>query len=460
MTLVGCIAGATTAVAQPADAPPPAEGPAAPPEAAPPTPTPSAPAQTAPAPTAPDNTRPEPAPSPQTAAADASADATPAPQPWLRLSSLQFHGFVSEGAFISTANDYIGTSSRGSVEMFEAGLNVSSEVADRLRVGMQFFARDVGQYRDLPPRLDWAFLDYHWKSWLGVRAGVIKLPFGLYNEVSDIDAARLPILMPQSVYQLRNRSALLAHTGFAIYGNEELASAGEIEYQALFGTLNVPENALILGGATLDNIDTRYVTGAQVFWHPPVEGLRVGGTLIRMSIDFNLTLDAANTNALVMAGLVPADFDGKVTVSQRPVTFIVGSAEYTHEDWLFAAEYARSFKRQRSTLPMMLLSLDEDQERFYAMVSRRFNPRLEAGAYYSVFNVDADDRRGHDKMKFPERWYAWQRDLAATVRFDVNERWIWKLEGHFIDGVADLFGSTPKPERYWGLFLLKTTVTF
>jgi hypothetical protein len=63
-------------------------------------------------------------------------------------------------------------------------------------------------------------------------------------------------------------------------------------------------------------------------------------------------------------------------------------------------------------------------------------------------------------MKFPERWYAWQRDLAATVRYDVNERWLWKVEGHFIDGVADLLGSTPDPKRYWGLFLLKTTVTF
>jgi hypothetical protein len=109
---------------------------------------------------------------------------------------------------------------------------------------------------------------------------------------------------------------------------------------------------------------------------------------------------------------------------------------------------------------MMLADLDEDQERFYAMVNRRFDRHVETGLYYSILNQDADDRGGHNQAKFPERWYAWQRDLSATVRYDVNERWMWKLEGHFIDGVADLLGSTAKPERYWGLFLLKTTVTF
>lgn len=382
------------------------------------------------------------------------------PEPSLLLSSLQLHGFVSQGAFYSTANDYIGKSSRGSVELFEAGLNVSTEVADRLRAGIQFFARDVGAYRDLPPRLDWAFLDYHWKSWFGLRAGVIKLPYGLYNEFADVDAARLPILMPQSLYQLRNRSALLSHTGFAIYGEKKIGSAGSLAYQALLGTLNIPDGALILNGGSVENIDTKYMTGGQLFWQPPIEGLRIGGTYLRTSIDFNLRLDSANTNALIMAGLVPPDFDGKVTISQRPSTFVVGSAEYLHEDWLFAAEYARSFKHQRSTLPMLLPTFDEDSERFYVMVNRRFSPCLQSGLYYSVFNADANDRGGHDDMKFPERWYAWQRDLAGTVRFDINEHWLWKLEGHFIDGVADLYDSTPNPKRYWGLFLLKTTVTF
>src|SRR5690606_23211418 len=128
--------------------------------------------------------------------------------------------------------------------------------------GIQLFAREVGVHKDLPPRLDWAFLDYRWKSYLGLRAGTIRLPLGLYNEFADIDAARLPILLPPSVYSFRTRSAYLAHTGFSIYGNFDVGCAGSLEYQALLGKLNIPENAVVgVNGATLDEIDTKYITG-------------------------------------------------------------------------------------------------------------------------------------------------------------------------------------------------------
>lgn len=376
------------------------------------------------------------------------------------LSQLQTHGFVSQGGFVSTANDYIGDSSRGSLELFEVGLNISTEVADRLRAGIQLFGRNVGSFRDLPPRIDWAFLDYRWRSFLGLRAGIIKMPLGLYNEYADIDAARTPIVLPQSVYPLRNRSALLAHTGFTAYGTYALGAAGALDYQAWLGTLDIPENALVLTGASLDDIDTKYVTGGQLFWRLPVDGLRVGGTFVRTSIDFSLTLDPATVAALIMAGLVPPEYDGSLVLRQKPDQIWVASAEYQRGDWMFAAEYGRTYKRQTSTLPALLSTSEEREERFYAMVTRRFS-RLEVGAYYSVLHADVNDRRGRDRMRFPERFYAWQRDASLTLRFDINEHWLWKAEAHFIDGTADLvMADNPNPERYWGLFLFRTTVTF
>ncbi|MCW5803633.1 MAG: hypothetical protein KIT31_14720 [Deltaproteobacteria bacterium] len=373
------------------------------------------------------------------------------------------HGFVSEGAFISTANDYIGTSSRGSLEMFEAGLNVSSEITDRLRAGVQLFARDVGAFHDLP-RIDWAFLQYQHRRWLGFRAGVVKMPFGLYNEYADIDAARVPILMPQGVYSVRNREALLAHRGFALYGTVPIARAGELDYQVWLGTLIIPDNAIsISSNARLDGIDTRYVTGGQVFWHPPVDGLRLGGSYVRTSIDFRVTVDAATTAALLAAGIVPPGFDGSLVISQRPATLAIASAEYQRGRWMFAGEYARVYKRERSTIPVALPTRDSDGELFYGMATYQLTRCHALGAYYSVQHPDVDDRGGRDRTKFPERHFAFQRDLAATLRFDVNEHWLWKAEAHFIDGVADLTLdplSDAKPARRWGLFLVRTTVTF
>jgi len=374
---------------------------------------------------------------------------------------IEIHGFASEGGFVSTDNDYIGKSSRGSLELFEAGINFSAEIADRLRVGLQLYGRDIGKFKDLPPRLDWAYLDYRWERWLGLRAGIIKMPWGLYNEYEDIDASRVAILMPQSVYAVRNRSALLAHVGFSVYGNPKIGAAGELEYQAWLGSLDIPDNALNLAGATLDSIDTHYVTGAQLFWHPPVDGLRLGSTYVRAVIDFHVTLDAANIAALIAAGLVPPGYNGAFEISQTPDTWWIVSAELARDDWLFAAEYSRTYKHQEASIPQALPTIDDDNERFYVLATRRLSRHFEVGAYWSHFYVDPGDRGGDNTMKFQRRSDAFQRDLAATVRFDVNDHWLWKLEGHFIDGTADLDpADNASPERYWGLFLLKTTVTF
>jgi outer membrane receptor protein involved in Fe transport len=113
---------------------------------------------------------PEPAPS-EPAPVTEPAPPLPAPEPDPELvvgpdlaSNLQIHGFVTQGAFVSTANDYLGKSSRGSFELFEAGLNVSKEVADRLRAGVQLFSRDVGKLGNYALTIDWAFIDYRYRQ--------------------------------------------------------------------------------------------------------------------------------------------------------------------------------------------------------------------------------------------------------------------------------------------------------
>jgi hypothetical protein len=304
-------------------------------------------------------------------------------------------------------------------------------------------------------------IDYRAQRWLGMRAGLIKMPLGLYNEFADIDSARNAILLPQSLYPLRNRDALIAHIGFGLYGNLSLGAVGELDYDAWIGTLNIPRSALTLdSGVRLDSTETRYVTGARLFWHTPLEGLRVGFTYMRAVIHFNISLDPALTSQVVMAQLRPADYDGKLLVSQNPTSIWIASAEYISGDWLFAAEYSHSYVYQVSSIPELSATLDDEAERFYGMINYRLSPHFELGTYYAVTYVDVNDRAGKGK-RFAKRFHAFQRDLAATLRVDINEYWLWKLEGHFIDGTSELQSTVnPDPKRYWGLFLLKTTVTF
>ena len=203
----------------------------------------------------------------------------------------------------ATANDYLGKSSRGSLELFEAGLAVSKEVTDRLRVGTQLFSRDVGTLGNYRVNIDWAFIDYRHRPWLGLRAGHIKLPFGLYNEYADIDSGRLPVLMPQSIYPINSRDLLLAHTGFAGYGSLDLGRGGALDYQLFLGVFFIaPATASTV---VASDVDSKYVTGGQVFWQAPIDGLRLGLSALRASIEYTVTLDQRRSTSTSTRGWSP-----------------------------------------------------------------------------------------------------------------------------------------------------------
>ena len=63
-----------------------------------------------------------------------------------QLDDLEIHGFASTGYLKSTANNFLVLSEEGSFEFNEAGLNVSTSLTDDIRVGMQLFAKDLGDY--------------------------------------------------------------------------------------------------------------------------------------------------------------------------------------------------------------------------------------------------------------------------------------------------------------------------
>src|SRR5579872_2092424 len=133
--------------------------------------------------------------------------------------SVEVHGFVSQGFILTNGNNYLANDTKhGSFQFSEIGLNFTKQITDRLRAGVQLFAQDLGPTGNYNAKMDWFYLDYRFADWLGVRAGRVKIPFGFYNEVNDVDSARLPVLLPQSVYPLQNRNYLLAQTGGEVYG--------------------------------------------------------------------------------------------------------------------------------------------------------------------------------------------------------------------------------------------------
>lgn len=157
--------------------------------------------------------------------------------------NLETHGYASFGNVRSWGRDWIDGSEGGTNEFWEAAINVISRPTDRLRLGAQIFVRDVGDYDNGTPQLDWAYADWRAADQFGAQLGRVRVALGLYNEVLDIDAARTPVLLPSSVYSLRSRDLYISTDGGKLYGFLDMAGAGSLEYQFYAGKRNWTQNS-------------------------------------------------------------------------------------------------------------------------------------------------------------------------------------------------------------------------
>jgi hypothetical protein len=357
----------------------------------------------------------------------------------------EVHGFASQGFLLTTGNDYlVEDSTGGSFELSEVGINYSRQLTDKLRFGMQLFAQNFGYAGSYTPQVDWFFLDYRWRDWLGFRAGRLKLPYGLFNEVNDVDSARVPVLLPQSVYPQQARTFLFAHTGAELYGFARSPVLGAIEYRLFGGTVQIDPRLVVPVGTPAElTFNVPYSFGGRLTWETPLPaflgGLRVGASYLQLHLDSQAFIP------MVM---------GPVAIVNDSYTWL-GSLEYAYRAFAMVAEYGQGHSDQRSVLPGNTIKVTGDGG--YVMLSYAVAPWLQPAVYYAVEFRNVADRDGLENQ---------QHDLTLTLRFDINAFWLVKLEGHYMVGTYGLenplrFSPPPaNPDRHWGVFLVKTTVFF
>ena len=420
---------------------------------------------------------------------------------------VDIHGFFSQGYLKSTGNNFLAQTVRGDFEFTELGLNFGTQVTDDLRFGLQIYARSLGNIGNMNPAIDWAFLDYSITDWFNLRAGRIKQPYGLFGEYQDLDLTRATVLMPQSVYFAGIRDLLVNFNGVQAYGNIDMEDwyLGNVDYQLSVGTIlgspvDGPDSSMVAFfeeqgynsftktySVRVQDLDAEFYTGLALTWNTPFEELTDydwGALVLKLtmsyySANFDFNMEDGFREELILAGIVDSNFGGKFRYIVPYVFFWVGSLEYTYENFVFTAEYTRYFSKFESslnaegTVPNSYLN----QESFYLQASYRFSDWMQMAAYYSV-QFDPDCRNGIDgpdctsytpditdnPQQLAPRHDAWQKDLALALRFDVNDYWLIKLEGHFIDGTARVYKSNNPEretlERFWTMFGVKTTLTF
>ncbi len=375
------------------------------------------------------------------------------------LGGVNIHGFISQGYIYSDEYNYLApNTTHGSFEYNEMGINFSNQLTDKLRVGMQLFSRDLGDTANNMIVLDWAYGDYRLRDWLGIQVGRIRLPMGLYNETRDADMLRVPIVMPQGIYNEFERDNLIALNGLGLHGNVDMKAMGGLDYHLAIGTINSDEASGFgkvttdeLGGlATLNgSIENGNTYNAALRWETPLPGLRFGFTY-------------TNEERIVMP-VSTYDYSTGVPV---PVELdVIGdgivqvySLEFTWGNLVTAAEYM--IRDVSGTIGGFDTS--KKVETYYLSASYRFNDWFTLGAYYSEFFPDKDDKDGENQILYKIK--GWEKDLALTLRFDINAYWVFKLEGHAMDGAARVFMADNTDNNYteenWYYGVAKTSISF
>lgn len=366
--------------------------------------------------------------------------------------TVEVHGFLSQGYAVSNDNNYLTmNTSKGTGALTDFGFNAQTQLTDKLRVGAQVYVRNVGALGNFRPEVDWAFADYRFKDWLGVRGGKVKTVLGLYNDSQDMEFLYTWALMPQSIYPTDVRGDNIAHVGADIYGRFRIKKAGAFAYTLWGGKrMNDPEGGYLYGLSTSSRVTNpdgsfKYVLsstktidyyggpvyGADLRWTTPVAGLVAGVSYIKADIETTGTY------------LKPTTIPYRMYTVSNPAKAVY--AEYTRDALKLAAEFRHEDKLGVFNSPVgTAVPGDEDSRAWYVAAAYRFSKYLELGTYHSRFV--ANWRTNHaDPMNHVY-------DQVVTGRIDVNNYITFKVEGHFIDGaminsVLDRgFYAAPNPD--------------
>lgn len=421
---------------------------------------------------------------------------------------VEIHGFLTQGYLKSDENDFIADTHKGTFQFNEMGLNFSKKLTDGLDASIQFFAYDFGPLGKDEITISHASVTAYYKQWLSFRVGKTKVIYGLYGKGRDMDMLRAFILLPQGVYTEAFSEAINSSKGIEIYGSgypdslKFLSPIGEFYYHLRYGLVDFKEDLGVSKVISLVTHITSNESSAKpaanflLGWETPVPGLRLQGQYTKfdfqlsgVTIDDHIWEEAKQSVIDEQYADFPQEYRDEISshviVGNRPIFFtgdialLLYGGEYTWKDLVLSAEAILfmenldvflNYQLEDSGNPAPISSVDSfsfknDTLGYYYMVSYRFTEWFKLGAYYSVHYPNKDHKNeGWGMIKKPD-YFGWNKDSCMALQFDLNDNCIFKLEGHYMDGAAQIdyiesLEDYSNSNRYWYLFAAKLSVNF
>ena len=365
--------------------------------------------------------------------------------------SVQIHGFLSQGFITTTDNNFFGdTDNNISTDFRELGINGSWRALPDLQLALQVVWRDAGQTDESGVRIDYGLADYNFYSTeattLGIKAGRVPTPFGLYNDTRDVASTRPGILLPQSIYFDRNRNLAISGDGGYIYG-EQRTGYGDLSLDlgVISPRFEDPEFRHALAGNLPGKIkgDATFVSRLMYEWQSGV---------VRLAVTY------LNVNAHFAPDPAPVNLSSG-TFSFRPWYF---SAQYNAEKWSLTAEYA--LRNIRLNGFGLFPDADTTGESFYLQGIYHFTSYLQGMIRYDDFAADRSDRHGRKYAAATGRpdYTRFAQDWTFGLRVEVLPKLLVSAEYHNVNGSGWLAGiENPEgTKQHWHLFALMVSYDF
>lgn len=381
------------------------------------------------------------------------------------IEDIKIHGFISQGYLKTDQNNYLADTEKGTFQFNEFGLNLTKRLSDKMTVGVQFFGRDMGTVGNDEVRIDWAYMDYRWRDWAGIRIGKNKIVYGLYNDTREIDMLRTPILLPQSVYIEVYRDNMASCNGIDFYGNLTTRSLGNFSYEFIYGapTFSAGDGAAqsvenynkARFNLEVNDTKTDLCHALAFTWETPLDGFR----LRYSNAEVNNVRMTGNANA-TLQGIPITSFKAEYPL----LRFNVLSGEYIYENLTLAAEYMELDLRPVFSFGPFTDKRNLPYMGWYISGSYRFNDVFTLGTSYSEFYPNSNDKAGDTQIPQGKKdFQAWQKTYTLSTRFDINEFWVLKIEASYNDGFGafqPVYNVSSNLEPCWWLFAAKATVSF
>lgn len=292
---------------------------------------------------------------------------------------LEIHGYGYQGYLQSQDNTYLNADSKGTWDYNALSLVFTAKIDDKSKLWAQLHSTSE------KARLDWAFVDYQLTNNLTGRAGQIKMPVGLYNEIRDIKFLQLSTLEPM-LYREESEMVQESFRGISAIYDHGIGN-GSLSWDAYLGQVTEWQEDSGPGHKA------KRLVGGRVTYKTPVEGLKFMASAYNSAMEDTAPLPLAKGNRK---------------------TWVL-SADYANNNFDVKAEYAK------------MKFFNEESETYYVQAGYTFAEKWTPFVRYDYITTDVADKTD------PAHY---QKAKVLGLNYKINDNIAVRLENHWNNGYA------------------------